>query len=201
MSATLLFRYDAAIDRSDVFNWTPISWEIFRSDFQSIYRDSQAGTGTFVLPAMNQRKKEPKNQILIGVYCGNQPAAFHYGSPDSAGAFRMRNTAVAQPFRGQGLYVAMLELVLNQARELGYNTVESKHRADNNAIIIPKLKAGFHITGLEIDGRAGVMVRLTYSFQDLQKEMLAFRTGSKTLSGKLAQLLPKPADDVLSVLC
>ena len=97
MSATLLFRDDAAIDRSDVFNWTPISWEIFRSDFQSIYRDSQAGTGTFVLPAMNQRKKEPKNQILIGVYCGNQPAAFHYGSPDSAGAFRMRNTAVLNP--------------------------------------------------------------------------------------------------------
>lgn len=73
----------------------------------------------------------------------------------------MCNSAIAQEHRGKGLYSAMLQHVLSVAAAKGFQLVTSKHYASNNAIIIPKLKAGFIITGMALDEKYGLMVHLT----------------------------------------
>lgn len=73
----------------------------------------------------------------------------------------MRNTAVDPAHRRQGLYTALLDFVVQYARDNGYQRITSTHSATNNAILIAKLKAGFAISGLHVDERFGVMVHLT----------------------------------------
>lgn len=73
----------------------------------------------------------------------------------------MCNSAIAQEHRGKGLYTAMLQHVLTMANEQGFQLVTSKHYASNNAVIVPKLKAGFIITGMALDEKYGLMVHLT----------------------------------------
>jgi len=73
----------------------------------------------------------------------------------------MCNTAIAQEHRGKGLYSIILQHVLSVAKTQGFQIVTSKHYASNNAIIVPKLKAGFIITGMALDEKYGLMVHLT----------------------------------------
>ena len=74
----------------------------------------------------------------------------------------MRNTAIDPAHRRKGLYTALLPVVINHARSEGYQRIVSTHHASNNAVIIPKLKAGFIITGLNINEKYGAMITLTY---------------------------------------
>jgi AmiR/NasT family two-component response regulator len=55
----------------------------------------------------------------------------------------------------------VLAFVVAFAREHGYQRITSTHSATNNAILIPKLKADFVISGMHVDERFGVMVHLT----------------------------------------
>jgi|688.fasta_scaffold62906_2 RimJ/RimL family protein N-acetyltransferase len=74
----------------------------------------------------------------------------------------MRNTAIDPAHRRKGLYTALLPIVINHARSEGYQRIVSTHHASNNAVIIPKLKAGFIITGLHINEKYGAMITLAY---------------------------------------
>lgn len=74
----------------------------------------------------------------------------------------MRNTAIDPAHRRKGLYTALLPIVISHARSEGYQRIVSTHHASNNAVIIPKLKAGFIITGLNINEKYGAMITLTY---------------------------------------
>lgn len=52
-----------------------------------------------------------------------------------------------------------------------------RHSATNNAVIIPKLKAGFVITSMEISDMFGVLVHLTYFPKVLRRKMITYRVG------------------------
>lgn len=73
----------------------------------------------------------------------------------------MTNTGILEEHRRRGLYTALLPVVLNQLRQKGFQIVFSRHTLTNNAVIIPKLKAGFVISGFEVDDRFGTLVQLS----------------------------------------
>jgi len=89
----------------------------------------------------------------------------------------MCNSAIAQEHRGKGLYSMMLQHVLAVAKELGFQVVTSKHYASNNAIIVPKLKAGFIITGMALDEKYGLMVHLTRYLHPERERIAISRIG------------------------
>jgi predicted GNAT family acetyltransferase len=89
----------------------------------------------------------------------------------------MCNTAIAQDHRGKGLYSIILQHVLSVAKTQGFQIVTSKHYASNNAIIIPKLKAGFIITGLALDEKYGLMVHLTKYLHPQREKVAVNRIG------------------------
>jgi hypothetical protein len=62
-----------------------------------------------------------------------------------------------------------------------FQIVYSRHVATNNQILIPKVKAGFVITGIEVLDVFGVMVHLSYFFNPLRRKVLDARVGKPDL--------------------
>jgi hypothetical protein len=56
---------------------------------------------------------------------------------------------------------------------LGYERVTSNHMVNNRPVLIAKLKAGFHITGIVLDERYGAQVSLAYFFYPDRREGFA----------------------------
>ena len=81
-----------------------------------------------------------------------------------------------------------LEL-LERVEKMGFQVVLSRHTTTNNSIIIPKLKAGFVITALEVSDRFGTLVHLSYYFNEKRRKVMLFRAGDF-----------KPDQDVKSAL-
>ncbi len=85
----------------------------------------------------------------------------------SRGAQRLRAdwcmslTAIKPAFQRQGIYSGLLSRLLPLLRDMGFRQVTSHHRADNSAVLVPKLKAGFLVTGVQVSPISGLMVELT----------------------------------------
>jgi len=99
----------------------------------------------------------------------------------------MHNTAIFEDHRKKGLYTVLLQLMLKYAKKEGYQKVSSTHIATNNAIIIPKLKAGFIITGMHINEKFGIMVELSYYTNPKIKAVVDFRSGQSRLPQNLKE--------------
>lgn len=100
----------------------------------------------------------------------------------------MVNTALLPQHRGQGVYSRLLPHVLSTLRAEGYSLVRSHHHATNNAVLIPKLRAGFRLQGLEVDHH-GVLAVLVYPFDDLYAEYMDVRSGMRRPRGEVAARL------------
>jgi len=89
----------------------------------------------------------------------------------------MCNTAIDPQHRRKGLYAALLRVVMQHAKDLGYQVITSKHKAWNNAVIIPKLKEGFIVSGVNVSERFGLMVHLTYCIYEHRRQAMIAKIG------------------------
>ncbi len=117
-------------------------------------------------------------ELRILIYHGDEVIGWHVGRQGMRDTGNMSNTAIFPTHRGRGIYSALLPHVLEIFREQGFAKVTSKHHASNNAVIIPKLKAGFVITGFDIDERYGLFVILTYIFNEQRMNAYKYRVGA-----------------------
>ena len=121
-----------------------------------------------------------KGQEFCGWFTGDQ-----YGSE----TFYMRNSAILPEHRRLGLYTALMNEVLARVKALGFQNIFSRHTTTNNSIIIPKLKAGFTITAIEVSDRFGTLVHLTYFFNETRKQIMEFRAGNIQPNQKIKEAL------------
>jgi GNAT superfamily N-acetyltransferase len=97
---------------------------------------------------------------VIGGYLGQQSVL---------GRYHMVSSVVAPAYQGRGIYRELLARVVAAVRDSGFTEIHSWHRADNNAVIVPKLRAGFLIMGFEVTTRFGVLVQLRrYLVEDVE---------------------------------
>ena len=82
----------------------------------------------------------------------------------------------------------LLEIVLEICKEKGLQEINSSYNVSNNGVIIPKLKADFHITSMEIFDVSGVLTILSYYTNLLRTEILDFRTVQKKPSKKVKEI-------------
>lgn len=75
--------------------------------------------------------------------------------------FYMRNTGILPKNQGQGIYSRFLDKYLDYLKDLGYQRVNSQHHPDNPGILIPKLRAGFVLSGMEAREDFGMLVVMT----------------------------------------
>lgn len=112
-----------------------------------------------------------------GIEHENQIIGWTFGFQVSSEDFYMCNTALQPDFRGKGLYTALLPKVIERVTTDGFQLISSKHSASNNQVIVPKLRVGFYIAGMEISDRFGTLVRLTYHHNATRREFFKVRTG------------------------
>jgi len=97
---------------------------------------------------------------------GDEVIGAYRGTQEDGGSYLMWNTVVRRDFQRRGLYRAFLPRLIAAVREVGFRQIHSRHHADNNAVLVSKLKAGFVISGFEISPRDGVLIDLRLFLHD-----------------------------------
>jgi GNAT superfamily N-acetyltransferase len=141
---------------------------------------------------LHQRMGTPF-RLDLGIFLDDECVGWHFGIQESAEKFYMINTALLPEHRGRGVYTALLKRVLDILRAEAFQIVYSRHAATNNQVIVPKLKAGFIITGFELSDRFGTLVHLSYFFNPMRRRVLDVRAGQVRPDAEVLRHMP-PAD-------
>jgi len=116
--------------------------------------------------------------LHVGVFTkAHDFVGFSFGYQETAETFYMVCSAVVEEHRRLGLYSALLNAVIAKVSDEGFQVIYSTHCATNNAVIIPKLKAGFVIAKLELSDMFGVVVNLHYYSNPLRRRVMDYRSG------------------------
>ena len=97
----------------------------------------------------------------LGAYEGERLVGWTYGWLERGGVFYMANSGVMASHRRRGIYSRLLEETCALARASGAVIVRSQHSVLNNPVLIAKLRAGFHVSGLSHAAQMGTLVELT----------------------------------------
>jgi len=84
----------------------------------------------------------------------------YWGAHRDAADYHMISTLLDPDHQNRGVYTAFLAVLVPMLEGFGFRSVFSRHHADNAAALIPKLKAGFVISGFEISLQFGLLVHL-----------------------------------------
>jgi GNAT superfamily N-acetyltransferase len=94
------------------------------------------------------------------------PIGAYYGHQEASGRYSMVNTILVPEWRGRGIYRALLARIEAAVRASGFLEMSSRHRADNNPVIVPKLRAGWIIAAFEVGTKFGLLVHLRRYLHD-----------------------------------
>ena len=108
----------------------------------------------------------------------------YFGMQENFGRYYMCLTALQPHVRRLGVYSSFVGRVLIWANAAGFREVTSRHVADNNAVLVPKLRHGFVITAFEATLNFGLLLHLRRLFDDRANELHSFRVGSLRDGGK-----------------
>ncbi|MGZ3696858.1 MAG: GNAT family N-acetyltransferase [Bdellovibrionota bacterium] len=116
-------------------------------------------------------------QLRLGLFHENRFIGWSWGYQESSETYYMCNSAVFPEHRRKGLYAGLIRRTLDEVVPLGFQKIYSRHNATNNAVIIPKLQAGFTISGMELSDKFGTTVTLTYYPSELRRKITDYRAG------------------------
>lgn len=127
--------------------------------------------------------------LSVGIFDkDNKMVGWHFGYQTDEATFYMTNTGILEEHRRKGLYSALLKFVINELSTKGFQIIYSRHTATNNAVIIPKLKAGFIISSLELDDSFGTLVHLRYYFNETRRKIMDYRSGQRKPDEELKKI-------------
>ncbi len=98
----------------------------------------------------------------LGAYIGEELVGWSNGWMERGRVFYMANSGVVAAHRRRGVYTALLSAVRDHALSQGVVTLRSQHSVLNNAVIITKLRFGFHVSGLSQSAQMGTLVELSH---------------------------------------
>jgi ribosomal protein S18 acetylase RimI-like enzyme len=128
--------------------------------------------------AARQGTRDPADQdaLRIGAFRGDSLVGWTLARSEGASHLYMINSGVASAERRQGVYSELVRLVIEQARSRGYAAILSRHAANNNAVLVAKLKLGFFVSGFEYSEVYGPLVRLTFLVGKLRRTLYQTRS-------------------------
>jgi GNAT superfamily N-acetyltransferase len=132
--------------------------------------------------------KEAKDYYLVAKE-NDKIIGWSFGIQKSEADFYMINSAVFPEYRRKGIYTELLHRAVAHIRELGFQFIYSRHKLTNNDIIIPKLKYGFNIVGMEVNDMFGNLVILGYYANEKRRELLEIRAGMRKMNEEYMKLV------------
>lgn len=122
------------------------------------------------------------------IFDGAEPIGWHYGFQRSELEYFMANTGILPEYQSRGIYSAFLKFVVERAADSGFQYLTSIHHSDNNAVLVPKLRAGFVLQSfgylvqtLLLEANTGPMVQLAYPVKEKYRHYLGFQRGVPAL--------------------
>ncbi len=109
--------------------------------------------------------------LRIGAFRGGALVGWTYARPEGSRHFHMINSGIATSERRKGIYTELVRRTIEHASSRGYVSVQSRHAANNNAVIVAKLKLGFFVSGFEYSEVYGPLVRLTLLLGELRRDL------------------------------
>jgi ribosomal protein S18 acetylase RimI-like enzyme len=156
-------------------------------DLATLYDDQQrasaADLDAVMATCLEHRVLLVAGDDVIGAYWGHQ---------ERHGRYYMVNSILDPAWRGRGVYTALLANVEAAARAAGFRELTSRHRADNNAVLVPKLRTGWVIAGFEISPRYGLLVALRKPLVETLGRLHAHRVDGSQAALLRAAGLPLP---------
>jgi RimJ/RimL family protein N-acetyltransferase len=132
--------------------------------------------------------KDVKEYYLVAKD-GDKIIGWSFGMQKSDSEFYMINSAVFPEYRRKGIYTEMLKLAVDIIKEMGFQFIYSRHKLTNNDVIIPKLKYGFNIVGMEVNDAFGNLVVLGYYTNPKRRELLKIRAGMRKPTEEYLKLI------------
>ena len=123
------------------------------------------------------------------VYHDNDVVGWTMGAQKTPDRYGMSNSVIFPEHRGRGVYTALLNALIARVAIEGFQVIESHHHATNNAVLVPKLKTGFVITGTEFNDIYGLLVTLSYFVDQRRRDALDFRVGGRRVSEDVVNAL------------
>lgn len=120
---------------------------------------------------------------------GDKIIGWSFGYQKSAQDFYMVNSAIFPEYRRKGIYTELLRLAVDKITDMGFQYIYSRHKLTNNDVIIPKLKYGFNIVGMEVNDMFGNLVLLGYYTNSKRRELLEIRAGMRKMNEEYMKLV------------
>ncbi len=140
------------------------------------------------LKELNKEKSGGLTYFFVAEVDG-EIAGWSWGRQDGPRTVYMVNSAVLEDFRRQGVYQSLLDHVVAFLVEKGVEKITSRHQCVNNPVIIPKLKKGFVIEGLEVTEIFGTLVNLAFYPNKFHKDLMDYRSGEKKPAPQIKKAL------------
>jgi len=114
-------------------------------------------------------------ELRVGSFIEDRLVAWSYSKVEGS-QLHMVNSGVLPDFRRRGVYSRLVEATITYAKTTGISKIFSRHVPSNNAVIIPKLRLGFMVSGFEYSEVYGPLVHLTYLIGDKRRELYRVRS-------------------------
>jgi Acetyltransferase (GNAT) family len=130
------------------------------------------------------------------IFENETPIGWHFGFQKSELEYFMANTGILPDYQNRKIYSAFLTYIIQRAVDAGFQFITSIHHADNNAVLIPKLKAGFIIQSfgfliqsMILESNYGPMIQLVYPAKDIYRKTFSAGFGAKAISTEMNKLI------------
>jgi ribosomal protein S18 acetylase RimI-like enzyme len=119
---------------------------------------------------ISQRNKAERFQLSLVVFKGDEVVGWHHGFEKEPDTYYMQNSAVLESYRNQGIYLKLLDVILQRIQEDGFQVVLSTHHPHNAAVLIPKIRRGFFISGMQFHERFRSLVEMKFIFSEQRRK-------------------------------
>ena len=169
-----------SMDIKDGFSIREVSdselYKVLDEHFERVYRNRSEPQDPLHIEdhakqKIAERKKgEGRYNLRLVVYDGEEAVGWHYGYSTNPETYYMQNSAIIEDYRNRGLYGDLLKAVFAKLKADGFQVISSIHHPNNAAILIPKLKQGFIISGMQVHEKFRLLIELKYFFDDNRRK-------------------------------
>jgi ribosomal protein S18 acetylase RimI-like enzyme len=115
--------------------------------------------------------------VHLALFADGDLVGWSFGRQTDFETYYMTSSGILPEHRRKGLYTELLKETIRLVKAEGFQIIHSRHTATNNAVIIPKLKAGFIISSMEISDPFGTLIHLRYYCNSKRRAVMDFRSG------------------------